>query len=206
MQWTGDAVVLAWRPLGEGQAILSLITAGHGRCRGVVPGGGSRSRRHLLQPGNQVAATWRARHADQLGTLSCELRAAVDTRIIHDRHRLAALAAACGLLDATLAEREPVAVVYAATHDLLARLARDPDWLAAYADWEETLIAGLGFGAIAAVPGTGTAEAGAAVRLARQKSRLAAGLGRITDSVLAPAGRPLPFARQRLAELVAALR
>jgi DNA repair protein RecO (recombination protein O) len=205
MQWVSDALVLAWRPLGEGQAILSVLTAGHGRCRGAVPGGGSRTRRHLLQQGNRVVATWRARHADQLGTLTCELEAAVHTRIIHDRHRLAALAAACGLLDATLAEREPAPGLYAATSDLIARLAADADWLGAYADWEARLLADLGFAMTrdgAAPIGSGGGEHD----LARQKLRLAAGLVRLTDHVLRPAGRPLPFPRQRLAELVAALR
>jgi DNA repair protein RecO (recombination protein O) len=204
MQWVSDALVLSWRPLGEGQAILTLLTAGHGRCRGVVPGGGSRTRRHLLQQGNRVVATWRARHADQLGSFSCELSAAVDTRILHDRHRLAALAAAAGLLDATLAEREPAAGLYAATADLLARLAVDSDWLSAYADWEARLLADLGFGVLTdPVP---AADDERQVRLARLKTRLADGAARLAAQVLDPAGRPVPFARQRLADLVAALR
>ena len=42
-------------------AIVTLLTAAHGRHAGLVRGGAGSRARGLYQPGNQVRATWRAR-------------------------------------------------------------------------------------------------------------------------------------------------
>lgn len=207
MQWSDDALVLAARRLGEGQAIVSLLAAGHGRWLGVVPGGNSRTRRHLVQQGTRVAATWRARHAGQLGTLTCEPVAAVPVRVIGDRFRLAALTAAVALIEAILPEREPNGAVYGATLALLAALSEGDDWLAAYAGWEALFLAEIGFGL---ADDRRLSEEGRpadpAARLAATKARLARSGARLEESVFAAEGRRLPFARARLRELIAELR
>lgn len=146
MLWTNNAIVLSARSLGEGKAIASLLSEDHGGYRGVVPGGNSGKRRHLLQPGTLVNATWRARVPEQLGVFSVELLRALDTGIIHHRLRLAILMAACSLLDTSLPEREPNPGLYQQTLSLLAALATSHDLLGAYADWELSLVAALGFG------------------------------------------------------------
>jgi DNA repair protein RecO (recombination protein O) len=207
MQWSDDAIVLAARRLGEGQAIVSLLAAGHGRWRGVVPGGNSRARRPLLQQGTRVVATWRARHAGQLGTLTCELVAAVPVRVIGDRLRLTALTAATALIDALLPEREPNVAIYRATLAFLAGLGEGDDWLGAYADWEALFIAEIGFGLTDdrrhsdEGPVTDTAA-----RLAAIKAELARSGARLEESVFTAEGRRLPFARARLGQLIADLR
>ena len=206
MQWSDDALVLAARSLGEGQAIVSLLCQGHGRWHGVVPGGNSRARRHLLQQGTRVAATWRARHAGQLGTLTCELAAAVPAGVIHDRLRLAALTAAAALIEAGLPEREPNAAIYAATLALLASLAGGEDWLPAYAGWEALFIAEIGFGLAPRAQQPIDRPAADAVRIAAIKADLARSGDRLEESVFAPEGRRLPFARTRLGQLIAELR
>lgn len=207
MQWSDDALVLSARGLGEGQAIISVLAAGQGRWHGAVPGGNSRTRRHLLQQGTRVVANWRARHAGQLGTLTCELAAAVPARVIHDRLRLAALSAATALIDAGLPEREPNTAIYTATIALLAVLTDADDWLPAYARWEVLFIAQLGFGLAPEgdLPVDG-ATVTAASRLAAIKASLARSVARLEESVFAPDRRRLPFARTRLGDLVAGLR
>src|SRR5918912_569420 len=79
MQWTDDGIVLGARKHGEASAILELMTRGHGRHLGLVRGGAGRRMRPVLQPGNRVSATWRARLDEHLGNYTVEgleLRAA----------------------------------------------------------------------------------------------------------------------------------
>ncbi|MFO1153803.1 MAG: DNA repair protein RecO [Rhodospirillales bacterium] len=205
MQWSDDALVLAARRLGESQAIVSLLAAGHGRWQGVVPGGNSRGRRPLLQQGTRVVATWRARHAGQLGTVTCEAIAAVPALILADRLRLAALTAAAALIDALLPEREPNAPIYDASLALLAALGRDDDWLAAYVRWETLFLAEIGFGHDDA-GGSGSVGADEAIRLAATKTGLARNASRLEDRAFAAAGGRMPFARAHFGRLVAELR
>ena len=67
MQWTDEGIVLGTRRHGETSLILELMTRGHGRHLGLVRGGRSRRLQPVLQPGNTVRATWRARLDEHLG-------------------------------------------------------------------------------------------------------------------------------------------
>jgi len=72
MQWTDEAIVIGTRRHGETSLIAELMTRSHGRHLGLVRGGRSRRLRPVLQPGNGINATWRARLDEHLGTLSVE--------------------------------------------------------------------------------------------------------------------------------------
>jgi len=146
MEWRDVGFVLRARRHGETALIAELLTREHGRHVGLVRGGQSPRRRALLQPGNAVAATWRGRLAEHLGTFDCELAEAYAARLIDDPDRLAALNAATALLAAALPEREPHADVHASFAALLAALDSAPDWAATYVLWECGLLAALGFG------------------------------------------------------------
>ncbi|HTT79111.1 MAG TPA: DNA repair protein RecO, partial [Stellaceae bacterium] len=146
MEWRDVGFVLRARRHGETALIAELLTREHGRHVGLVRGGQSPRRRALLQPGNAVAATWRGRLAEHLGTFDCELAEAYAARFIDDPDRLAALNAATALLAAALPEREPHADVHASFAALLAALDSAPDWAATYVLWECGLLAALGFG------------------------------------------------------------
>ena len=61
MEWTDDGIVLGTRRHGEANAILEVMTQAHGRHLGLVRGGAGSRMRPVLQPGNTVRATWRAR-------------------------------------------------------------------------------------------------------------------------------------------------
>src|SRR3954452_22326972 len=98
MEWRDTGFVLAVRRHGESGLIVELLTGEHGRHAGLVRGGQSPRRRALLQPGNLVAAAWRGRLPEHLGSLDCELVSAHAARFLDDADRLAALSAAASLV------------------------------------------------------------------------------------------------------------
>lgn len=146
MLWDDEGVVLAARRHGESALIASVFTRSHGRHAGLVRGGASRRSRPTYQPGNRVQITWRARLAEQLGTLSGELRAPIAARVLDDPDRLAGLAAVCALLEATLPERDPHDNLYNLLDHFLDTLVGDDRWLEHYVRFELAVLAELGFG------------------------------------------------------------
>lgn len=72
MEWSGRGVVLTTRKHGENDVILEAMTEDHGRHLGLVRGGRSRRLRPVLQPGNALALTWKARLSDHLGQFQVE--------------------------------------------------------------------------------------------------------------------------------------
>src|SRR5215470_592106 len=118
MEWTDEGIVLGSRRHGEANAILELMTHGHGRHLGLVRGGAGARLRPVLQPGNVVRATWRARLDEHLGHFAIEglrLRAADLLTAAHALYGVTHLAALCRLLP----ERDPHPLVHA---DLTAAL------------------------------------------------------------------------------------
>ena len=134
MEWTDEALVLAARPHGEGAAVVQLLTRTKGRHAGLFHGGATR-RRGLVEPGNRVVATWRARLAEHLGTYTLEAIRHYAAGLMDDPRRLAALAAACAVADGALPEREPHGGVFDAMAVLLEALAAPDDdvWPTVYA-------------------------------------------------------------------------
>ncbi|HEY7688065.1 MAG TPA: DNA repair protein RecO [Dongiaceae bacterium] len=149
MEWTDQGILLSARRHGESAAIVSLLTPDHGRHAGLVPGGGSRRQRATLQPGNLLQATWRARLAEHLGYMTCELMEGWAADLLDDDLRLAALTAALALVDAALPEREPHRRIYDGLGGLIATLrggAPLESWGAAFARFEAAVLADLGYG------------------------------------------------------------
>jgi DNA repair protein RecO (recombination protein O) len=99
----------------------------------------------MLQVGNLVAATWRARLEDQLGTLACEPLRGYAAEIMAERLPLLALGSAAALVDATLPERAPHPEVFADFATLVEALT-GAGWEPAYVRFELALLAALGFG------------------------------------------------------------
>ncbi len=146
MHWSDAGIVLSARKHGENSAIVSLLTAGRGRHVGLVRGATGKRMRGILQPGNEVTATWRARLAEHLGSYTVELAAAWAAGILEDPLGLAALSSACAVAEVVLPEREAHPAVYAGFRVLLEALEATPTWPAVYVRWETGLLAELGFG------------------------------------------------------------
>ncbi|GAA0783251.1 DNA repair protein RecO [Roseibium denhamense] len=72
MEWTGRGVVLTTRKHGEADVILEVMSEDHGRHLGLVRGGRSKRQRPILQPGNELFLTWKARLSDHLGQFQIE--------------------------------------------------------------------------------------------------------------------------------------
>jgi len=145
MQWSDEGVVLSVRPHGENGAVLELFTRGHGRHLGLVHGGRSRRLRPLLQIGNHLDATWKARLADSLGHFGVELRRGFAAQAMEDRAALAALTSIAALAR-LLPERDPHPSLYEVTLFVLGYLDERAVWPALLVRWELVLLEELGFG------------------------------------------------------------
>ena len=156
MEWTDTAIVLGTRRHGEANAILEVMTRAHGRHLGLVRGGAGSRLKPVLQPGNTVEATWRARLDEHLGYFTVEgidLRAAAYLADAHAVHGATHLAALCRLLP----ERDPHESVFEALDAALGHF-DDPFAVAVLvARFELQLLADLGFGLdLSACAATGT--------------------------------------------------
>lgn len=145
MQWSDEGIVLGVRRHGEANAILELMTRAHGRHLGLVRGGAGPRLQAVLQPGNRIISTWRARLDEHLGHYQVEgldARAASFLPLPHALYGMTHLAALCRLLP----ERDPHPQVHAALDEVLDSLI---DWRRAATSvvrFELLLLAELGFG------------------------------------------------------------
>ena len=150
MDWTDQAIVLASRKHGEGSAIVDLLTSQLGRHVGLVRGATNPRMRGILQPGNSVQATWRARLEEHLGTYTLELSDARAARMMDQRHAVLALSSLCAVACLALPERESHADIYEATGHVLDLLVADDvdavDTAQTIVRWELGLLGALGFG------------------------------------------------------------
>jgi len=158
MEWIDEGIVLGVKRHGETSIILELMTRGHGRHLGLVRGGSGPRMRGVLQAGNTVRATWRARLDEHLGNYLVEaarLRAAIFMDKAHALHGVTHLAALCRLL----AEREPHTAIYDALQEILDRLEDSRAVAPLIARFELDFLAELGFGLdLAACAATGVKD------------------------------------------------
>jgi len=143
MEWQDEALITGLKKHGESSVILEVMTMAHGRHLGLVKGGRSKRMHSVLQPGNQLDITWRARLDEHLGLYNVEgtvLRAA---RLMEKTQTLHALNLITGLLR-LMPERDPHPALYhAATriteegHGALAAM---------LVRFEMNILAELGFG------------------------------------------------------------
>ena len=145
MQWTDEGIVLGVKRHGETSGILEVMTRAHGRHLGLVRGGFSSRMKPILQPGNSVSATWRARLDEHLGNFTVEplnLRAASFFAASHAVYGVTHLAALMRLLP----ERDPHEAVFEALDTALGRLGNPAEVAVLVARFELQLLAELGFG------------------------------------------------------------
>lgn len=145
MEWTDTAILLSARPYGETGIIADLFTREHGRHAGLVRGSKARA---LLQPGNGLSVTWRARLPEQLGNYVVELSQARAGSLMEDRESLAGLNAFCAVATAALPEHQPHAPLYEVAEILLDAMSAEDfaHWGPLYVRWEAGLLDALGFG------------------------------------------------------------
>jgi DNA repair protein RecO (recombination protein O) len=141
MEWTGEGLLIGVRRHGETSVIAEAMVVGRGRHLGLVRGGRTRRLAAVLQPGNSLQLTWRARLEDQLGMFTVELLQARAAQLIDDRTRLYLSQLVCEHLR-LFPERDP--------HDRLLgmalRLIDNPPDGAELARFELSVLEELGYG------------------------------------------------------------
>jgi DNA repair protein RecO (recombination protein O) len=145
MQWSDEGIVLGARRHGEGNAILELMTRAHGRHLGLVRGGSGSRLKPILQPGNSVSVSWRARLDEHLGSYSVEaltLRAAGFFSFPHAIYGIGHLAALMRLLP----ERDPHSSLYESLDAIFGRLDDAAISAPMIVRFELQLLSELGFG------------------------------------------------------------
>ena len=146
MEWQDDGIILSVRKHGESSAIINVMTPSVGRHAGLVRGGSGKRLSGILQPGNKVRATWRARLPEHLGNFTIEPVHAYAAQALNDGGKLAALTSACALIEATLPERQAHPEILRGLEVLLQSLDDDTVWPTIYVKWELGLLQELGFG------------------------------------------------------------
>ncbi len=145
MYWSDEGIFLSAKPLGEANVVAELFTLGHGRHLGLVRGGRSRRLRPLLQPGNRLRVTWRARLSEHLGGFNLELIDAHAARVLDDANALVAIGSLAGLAR-LLPERDPHPALYASALHVLSAFGDPKLWPRLLVRWEFQLLQELGFG------------------------------------------------------------
>ncbi len=145
MQWSDDGIVLGARGHGESSIILEVMTREHGRHLGIVHGGRSRRMAPVLQAGNSVSATWRARLDEHIGQFVVEPETLRSAGLLGSPIALYGIAT-LALHLRLLPERDPHPGLYAAALFLLEHLDEPSLAPALFIRFELMLLAELGFG------------------------------------------------------------
>ena len=158
MEWRDEGVIVGVRKHGESSAIVELMTRDHGRHLGMVRGARSKTMAPTLQPGNSVAATWRARLDEHMGAWSIEGTRLRSSEILSSAmalHGINHLSALTRLLP----ERDPHPALHE-TIELVADHLHEPGMAPALmVRLEMAILAELGFGLdLAECAATGTRE------------------------------------------------
>ncbi|MCF8476078.1 MAG: DNA repair protein RecO [Pseudolabrys sp.] len=145
MQWTDEGIVIGVRRHGEASAILELMTREHGRHLGMVRGGFGSRMKPLLQTGNTLSATWRARLDEHLGHYTVEPLRQRASNYFGSSHAIYGVTHLAALMR-LLPERDPHEDLYGDFAHILDRL-EDAVWAAPMvARFELQILAELGFG------------------------------------------------------------
>jgi len=145
MEWRDEGLIIGLSRHGENAAIVELMTRDHGRHKGIVRGGRSQRMQPVLQPGNSVECTWRARIEEQLGTFTVEplqTRAAAIMGSGLALHGVNLMGALLRLLP----ERDPHPALYETAQIIAAHLDDDAAAPALMVRLEMAVLAELGFG------------------------------------------------------------
>lgn len=145
MQWQDEAIVIGVKRHGENSVIAELMTRNRGRHLGLIRSGRSRAMQPVLQPGNRVDATWRARLHDHLGDYKLEplkLRAAQLMEKALSVYGVQAM----GTLLRLLPERDPHPHLYETLDVILDNIYEPADAGELFVRFELAVLNDLGFG------------------------------------------------------------
>ena len=121
--WNGVTKLSCWAfaVMASSSVIAELMTREHGRHLGMVRSGRSRAMQPVLQPGNSVDATWRARIEEHLGLYALEAMRLRTSDLMASSQALHGVGLVCALLR-LLPEREPHVALYEMARLIVDRL------------------------------------------------------------------------------------
>lgn len=145
MEWRDEGLITGIKKYGETSVILEAMTKAHGRHLGLVKGGRSKRMHALLQPGNQVDLTWRARLDEHLGSFAVEATSLRAARLLSNTSALHALNLITSLLR-LMPERDPHENLYQTASLIAGELDSSEHVPAMLVRFEMVILAELGFG------------------------------------------------------------
>jgi DNA repair protein RecO (recombination protein O) len=145
MQWSDEAVILGVKRHGEGSVIAEVMTRQRGRHLGILRNGRSRTMQPLLQPGNLVEVTWRARLEEHLGQFTMEPLSYRAATLMEDAISLHGVQAVAALLR-LLPERDPHPHLFDMLNITLDHLGEPSGAGELYVRFELAVLNDLGFG------------------------------------------------------------
>ena len=145
MEWSDEGTIIGVRRHGESAVILEVMTRFRGRHLGLVRGGRSSRQQPVLQPGNAVALTWRARLDEHLGEYKVELLSSHAARLMAQPVALYGLASIAALLR-LLPERDPHPALHEGLRVLIEHLDEVRLAPALIVRFELAMLGELGFG------------------------------------------------------------
>ncbi len=145
MEWVDQGIILGTKKHGETSAIVELMTRDHGRHQGIVRGGRSQRQQPLLQTGNHVEVTWRARLDEHLGQFQLEPITFSAARLIDSQMALNGLQLLASHLR-LLPDRDPHPSLYEALVAIIEHFEDAPLAAELMVRFELRMLEELGFG------------------------------------------------------------
>ncbi|MCJ8322288.1 MAG: DNA repair protein RecO [Rhizobiales bacterium] len=145
MEWHDNGYVISTKKFGESSVVLDAFTRDRGRFQGLVRGGTGRKKRSLLQPGNYLKLSWRARLEEQLGQYQLEPIKLNTGYIISSKLAPLGLSTLCELLK-RLPDRQAYPQLYDGFEIVLNHLVADENWLPLLIKWQVGFLQQMGYG------------------------------------------------------------
>ena len=145
MRWTDLGIVTSVTSFGEQGKIVTGLTKNHGLYKGFLRRASAAT---MVQPSTLAQMTWSGRLQEHLGSWTLEPFFQPLASLLYRSLPLAAVNAACSLIEVTIPERERVQGAYDLLESLVKTIAQseeDQQWGKAYIHYEQTLLSLMGF-------------------------------------------------------------
>ena len=147
MRWESNVLILNFSKYNEKSYILEIFTEEHGKHKGIIRGLHSKNKRSIIEPGNEVFATWSGRLETHLGNYNVEPIKLWSSHVLQFKDKLSAISSICSLISLTMAERQPNPIIYFSSKKLIEIVAsKREDWIREYVFWEMQLLSEIGYG------------------------------------------------------------
>ena len=147
MRWESNGLILNFSKYNEKSYILEIFTEEHGKHKGIIRGLHSKNKRSIIEPGNEVFATWSGRLETHLGNYNVEPIKLWSSHVLQFKDKLSAISSICSLISLTMAERQPNPIIYFSSKELIEIVAsKREDWIKEYVFWEMQLLSEIGYG------------------------------------------------------------